>query len=503
MSFEHNKRTLIASNTMSANNTNGTGQPAATVSANREKRMVAAASVLAAVVLVAMKLVVGISTNSLGILSEALHSGLDFVAASITLWAVHMSAMPADREHTYGHGKFENLSALLETMLLLATCGWIVYEAGYRLFVVEKVVHATFWAFAVIIVSTVIEFSRWRALDRVAKKHNSQALAADALHFSADILSSFVVLLGLVGVFMAELLGQPWMQKADAVAALGVAMIVIWVSIRLGRRAVDDLLDRIPPEMQDAVTDAAASVHGIEEVRRVRLRRSGPLFFADITLAVDCTARIESAHQLSDRVEAAVKGVLPGADVVIHVEPGDFGEDDILAAVRVCAARRGLEAHGARIIEKPSGRSIELHIEVEDTLRLEEAHRRVTRFENDLRDAVPGLESVVTHIEPVGDARARLEARPDARLADKKSLVEEALKLFAQTEPTRFEAHDLKFVANGDEVGLSFHCTLDAATPITAAHDFTQRLESFLRAAVPNLGRVVIHAEPAGHDGEQ
>ena len=489
---------------MSANNTSGTVRSAATATANREKRIVALSSVLAAVLLVVMKLVVGVSTNSLGILSEALHSGLDFVAASITLWAVHMSAMPADREHTYGHGKFENLSALLETLLLLATCGWIVYEAVYRLFFAEEVVvHATIWAFAVVIVSMVVDFSRWRALDRVAKKYDSQALEADALHFSTDILSSFVVLLGLVGVLLSKILGQPWMEKADAVAALGVAIIVIWVSIRLGRRAINDLLDRIPPGMQEAVTNAAASVPGVEEVRRVRLRRSGPLFFADITLAVDCTARIEIAHQLSDRAEAAVKGVLPGADVVIHVEPGDFGKDDIIAAVRVCAARHGIEAHGARIIEEPSGWSIEMHIEVEDHLRLEEAHGRATRFENDLRGAVPGLASVVTHIEPVGDARARLEARADARLADKKSLVADALKLFAQTEPTRFEAHDLKFVTNGDEVDVSFHCTLDAAIPITVAHDFTRRLESFLRTEVPNLGRVVIHAEPAGHGGEQ
>ena len=236
--------------------------------------------------------------------------------------------MPADREHTYGHGKFENLSALLETLLLLATCVWIFYEAGHRLlFAGEVVVHATIWAFAVIGVSIVVDFFRWRALDRVAKKYDSQALEADALHFSTDILSSFVVLLGLAGVLLAKILDQPWMQKADAVAALGVAMIVIWISIRLGRRAIDDLLDRIPPEMQEIVTDAAASVRGVEEVRRVRLRRSGPLFFADITLAIDCNARIETAHQLSDRVEAAVKVLLPGADVVVHVEPtGHDGE---------------------------------------------------------------------------------------------------------------------------------------------------------------------------------
>ena len=491
-------QTRLKNKRMTSNNTNNDARATLTASANREKRIVAASSVVAAVFLVVVKLVVGISTNSLGILSEALHSGLDFVAAGITLWAVHMSAAPADREHTYGHGKFENLSALVETLLLLATCVWIIYEAVNRLFFAEQVtVHATFWAFAVVVVSIVVDFFRWRTLDRVAKKYASQALEADALHFSTDILSSFVVLLGLVGVLLAERLNRPWLEKADALAALGVAAIVVWVGLRLGRRAVDDLLDRIPPGMQEAVRRAVASVEGVETIRRVRLRRSGPLYFADITLTVDCTARIENAHQLSEQAETATKTVLPDADVTVHIEPGDFNADDVLAAVRVCAARHGLEAHGVRIIDEPDGRSIELHVEVDDTLRLEEAHRQSTLFENDLRESLPDLTSIVTHIEPAGDAPAQLEAQSDAQAADEKTLLERALKSFAQTEPVDFAVHDIKFATGGDGAELSFHCTLDAKTPITAAHDFTQRLESFLHAEMPGLGRVVIHTEPA------
>ncbi|MEA1952570.1 MAG: cation diffusion facilitator family transporter [Planctomycetota bacterium] len=469
--------------------------PNNTPEANREKRIVAISSVAAAVLLVLMKLVVGISTNSLGILSEALHSGLDFVAATITLWAVHISARPADRDHTYGHGKFENLSALLETLLLLATCGWIVYEAGQRLlFAEDVVVHANIWAFGVVIVSIVIDFSRWRALDRVAKKYDSQALEADALHFSTDILSSFVVLLGLLGVLLAGTLDLPWLEKADAVAALGVALIVIWVSIRLGRRAVDDLLDRVPPGMQDAVSEAAAKVTGVEEVKRVRLRRGGPLFFADITLTVDYAARLESAHQLADRVEAAVRAVLPNVDVIIHVEPGDVTENDLFAAIRVCAARHGLEAHAIRVLDESEGRSVELHIEVPGTLKLEEAHQQATAFENDLRRTMPQLTAVVTHIEPDGDTQPGLEARTAA--AAQTAQIETAIRRFAQTETTRFETHDLKVQTIDDELNVSFHCTLEAQTPITTAHELTQRLECFLRAEVPRLARVVIHVEP-------
>ena len=471
--------------------------PNNTATANREKRMVAISSVAAAVLLVTMKLAVGISTNSLGILSEALHSGLDFVAASITLWAVHVSARPADREHTYGHGKFENLSALLQTLLLLVTCGWIVYEAAYRLLVAEDVVvHANVWAFGVIIVSMVVDFFRWRALDRVAKKYDSQALEADALHFSTDILSSFVVFFGLLGVLLAAAVDMPWLEKADAVAALGVAVIVVWVSIRLGRRAIDDLLDRIPPGMHDEVADAAAAVAGVEEVKRVRLRRGGPLFFADITLAVDCTARLHSAHQLADRAEAAVRAVLPNADVVIHVEPGAFTENDLFAAIRVCAARHGLETHGIRVLDESGGRSVELHLEVADTLKLEEAHRQATAFENDLRRTMPQLTAVVTHIEPAGDTQPGLEARTADDASTEAAMVEKAIRRFAQNETATFQTHDLKVQTTGGELHVLLHCTIEAATPITVAHEFTQRLESFLRAKVPGVGRVVIHMEP-------
>jgi cation diffusion facilitator family transporter len=471
--------------------------PNNSAAANREKRIVALSSVAAAVLLVVMKLVVGISTNSLGILSEALHSGLDFVAATITLWAVHMSARPADREHTYGHGKFENFSALIETLLLLATCGWIVYEAINRLFFAEEVVvHANFWAYGVVVVSIVVDFSRWRALDRVAKKYDSQALEADALHFSTDILSSFVVLLGLLGVSLATVFEMPWLEKADAVAALGVALIVIWVSIRLGKRAVDDLLDRIPPGIHDKVAEAAKAVDGVEEVKRVRLRRGGPCFFADITLAVDCTSRLESAHKLADQAEAAVRDVLPNADVMIHVEPGDFTENDLFAAIRVCAARHGLEAHGIRVLEEDGKRSVEMHIEVSDTLKLEEAHRQTTEFEEDLRRAMPELTSVVTHIEPDGDTQPRVEAQTAENASRETIVVEKVIRHFAQTESATFEIHDLKVQTTGGELHVSCHCTLEAETPITLAHEFTQRLESYLRARISGIGRVVIHVEP-------
>jgi cation diffusion facilitator family transporter len=270
-------------------------QPAHTESAVREKRAVALSSVFAGVFLTVMKLVVGLMTGSLGILSEAAHSALDFMAAGVTWLAVRVSGRPADREHPYGHGKVENLSALFETVLLLVTCGWIIYEAIERLFFKQVTVEASVWAFAIMVVSIVVDLSRSRALSRMAQKYNSQALEADALHFSTDIWSSAVVLLGLVGVLLSTLPGLRWLLKADALAALGVAGIVVWVSIQLGRKTIANLLDEVPPGLLDGIVQAVR-LPGVLDVGRVRVRRSGPEAFADVTLTVGREALLERSR---------------------------------------------------------------------------------------------------------------------------------------------------------------------------------------------------------------
>ncbi len=292
---------------------------------HREKRLVALSSVVAAILLTATKLVVGFSTNSLGILSEAAHSGLDLLAAGVTFWAVRAASEPADLRHQYGHGKIENLSALFETVLLLLTCGWIAVEAVERLAGGEPPdVDASVWAFAVVVLSIVVDVSRSRALLRVARKYRSQALEADALHFSTDVWSSAVVLFGLLGVRFAAPLGMPWLLHADAVAALGVALIVLVVSLQLVKRSINDLLDAADPELVASVR-TSVRVAGVEGVGAVRLRQSGPSCFVDVTVFVDPTLTLAAAHGISDVIEQAVSDTVPGARVMVHVEPTPRG----------------------------------------------------------------------------------------------------------------------------------------------------------------------------------
>ncbi len=288
--------------------------------ADREKRLVAFSSVLAAILLTTMKTVVGILTGSLGILSEAAHSGLDLVAAAVTYFAVRLSGKPADQDHSYGHGKVENLSALFETFLLLVTCIWIIFEAIKRLFFTSVAVEATIWSFLIMSISIIVDFSRSRALYYMARKHKSQALEADALHFSTDIWSSSVVIGGLALVAISGRLKLPWLIKADAIAALGVAGIVVYVSLQLGKKTIADLIDTIPPGMRGEV-EKSAHVPGVLGVKHVRVRRSGPEIFTDVTLLFDPNTSLQEAHSITSKAEAAIRKAIPGADVVVHMEP--------------------------------------------------------------------------------------------------------------------------------------------------------------------------------------
>ncbi len=287
-----------------------------------EKRRVASASLLAAVLLTGLKIAVGLATDSIGVLSEAAHSSLDLLAAAMTLWAVRASARPADRRHPYGHGKIENFSALFETGLLLATCAWIAYEAAKRLLFEEAHVAPTPWAFAILAASIAVDVSRSRALARAARKHNSQALEADALHFSTDVWSSSVVIAGLALVWLGRRCGLPWLVRADALAALGVAAVSLVVGLRLGKKSVDDLLDTAPAGLVESITRSAA-VAGVISVIQVRVRRSGPHAFADVIIQVRRELSIEAAHEIAHACEHAIRIAAGIADVVVHAEPAD------------------------------------------------------------------------------------------------------------------------------------------------------------------------------------
>lgn len=287
-------------------------------------------SVMAAAGLTSMKLVVGLLTGSLGIMAEAAHSALDFLAAVTTYFAVRISGKPADIGHHYGHGKVENFSALIETVLLLATCVWIVMEATERLLGKTQIeIEVNFWSFAVMATSIVVDITRSRMLMRAAIKHNSQALEADALHFSTDVWSSSVVILGLICVKAGESLPQwPFLHKVDSISALVVAAIMTWVSVRLGMRSIQALLDAAPRGKADEITRKVESIPGVIDCHQVRMRYSGPKAFIDIHILVSGEETLRNVHALTERIEQELQEIIPGADVTVHPEPPEIHESE-------------------------------------------------------------------------------------------------------------------------------------------------------------------------------
>lgn len=294
----------------------------------QEKTAAALSSVIAAVGLTTFKIVVGLLTNSLGILAEAAHSGLDLIAAVMTFFAVRVAGKPADPEHPFGHGKAENVSALFETLLLLATSGWIMYEAVHRL--TSPVVHVTvsIWSFIVMGTSIIVDITRSRMLMRAARKHNSQALEADALHFSTDIWSSSVVILGLILVLVSRAFPSlTILEKADAIAALMVAVIVIFVAAQLGARSIQALLDAAPKNGEyDRIIKEVGGLKQVANVHAVRIRPSGAHWFVDLHVTMDGTTTLAESHRVTERIEKKVQAILPRSDVTVHVEPLEMAD---------------------------------------------------------------------------------------------------------------------------------------------------------------------------------
>jgi len=342
---------------------------------SREKKRAALLSVGSALLLVSLKAFLVIRTGSLGVLSEALHSGLDLIAAIITFLSIRVSDQPADERHPYGHGKFENFSAFVETALLIVTALYIIYEAFDRLFFHSVHIQPSVTAILVLLVALSIDITRARKLSRVAAKYSSEALEADALHFSTDVWSTIVVITGICLVWAGEKWNVPWLVFADALAALTVAAVILWVGSRLGRRTLDALLDAAPEGLQVQITKAIGQMDGVLNVERVRLRRAGNRYFVDATVSVPRTASLEQVHAWRDAIEQRVAEIVP-SDVVVHAEPRAPKGEPFFDSIRAVAQRSGLAIHDLFAQQNGGRLFVELHLELDPHLTLKEAHER-------------------------------------------------------------------------------------------------------------------------------
>lgn len=460
----------------------------------REKRSAAFLSVGSAFLLVSLKTFLVVRTGSLGVLSEALHSGLDLVAALITFLSVRVSDEPADERHPYGHGKFENFSAFVETGLLLLTALFIIYEGFSRLFFRSVHIQPSVTAIVVLLVALAIDLTRARALKHVADKYASDALEADALHFSTDVWSTLVVIAGIGLVWAGETWNLPWLVYADAFAGLAVAAVIIWVGSQLGKRTLDALLDVAPQGLQQEIIRAVSRMEGVLDVERVRVRRAGNRHFVDATVTVPRTASLEQVHALSDAIEKRIGEITP-ADVMVHVEPRAPESNNVFEAVRAVAQRMGFAIHDVSASQQNGQLFIELHLEVDENLSLRDAHRQASELEDEIRKLREGSTDVNIHIEPLG----RHIAVPDSSAGEMKQLsrsIEQFLNSLTSEFDELVNCHDVRVRQVEHHILASCHCTMRGALVITAVHDVTTALEDRVKEKFPQISRVTIHPEP-------
>jgi cation diffusion facilitator family transporter len=446
------------------------------------QRRTALISVLAAAGLLAVKLVTGLATNSLGLVSEAIHSGTDLVAALLTFFAVGVSARPADVGHAYGHGKAEHLAALGEAGILVLASLFVAGRAILHLVgSVEPNVDAAWYALVVVGVVIVIDASRAIVSWRTARRSRSVALQSNALHFASDLAGSTAVLVGL-------LLVREGVARADSAAALFVAVLVLVAAARLMRTNVDVLMDRVPAEAEAAALAAIAGLQPQVDLRRLRMREAGGQQFADVVIGVSPDAAVGQGHAAADRVEAALQQALPGSDVVVHVEPHEAAGLRERAQAAALSVPRVREIHNVSVLDVDGRNEVSLHLKLPGELSLEEAHEIAEDVERAIRAAVPAVAAVQTHLEPLSEEVhvQTAEDVDDARL----------LVLRIVRDELGRDPRELRFLHTDEGLVAFLTLGLDPDASLSAAHAQASEIEQRVRAARPEIADVIVHTEP-------
>ena len=447
------------------------------------QRRTALISIGAAVALIVLKLGAGLASHSLGLVSEAAHSGTDLIAALLTFFALGVAVRPADVSHQYGHGKAEHLSALAEASILVLASGFIAWRALTHLVGTRPTsVEATWYAFAVIGIVIVIDLSRTLVSWRASRRYHSAALGASALHFGSDLFGSLAVLFGLLLVRG----GHP---RADSAAALFVAVLVLLAAARLMKRNVDVLMDRAPADAEAAAIAAIRRIEPAVTLSRLRMRQSGARQFADVVIAVPPGAAVGQGHAAADRVEEALHDALPGSDIVVHVEPA---QDEDAIRDRAHSAALGVprvrEVHNVSVLHVDRGTEVSLHLKLPGDLTLDEAHEVATQVEQAIKEAAPEVDSVQTHLEPLA------EAGEGRRMADDSAERDVVMRIVR--EITGHDARELRFLYTDE--GLVAHLTLglEGGSRLSDAHARASEIEERIRLVRPEIADVVVHTEP-------
>lgn len=496
---------------------------------HKEKTKVALISIIASASLALFKFVIAQMTGSLAILSESLHSGLDIMAAIMTLYAIRMVIRPPDLEHPYGYAKFESITSLAETILLFVAAVWIFYDGFQRIFFIHSEPEITFFSFAVMIVSILVDYSRSKTLYRIAHKYGSQALEADALHFKTDMLTSGVVLVGLVVVYLFGI------SNADSYAAIIVAGVIVYTSLGLGRRTLDVLLDKAPKGIQGQILESITGFEGVKNVHSVRVRKVISETFVDLHIEVPRIYTHDKAHKIATNVENKIRNeILPNSDVVVHV---DAIEDNLTETIKdkimlIATNYPAIKNVHSLYLSTPNDQNIDsikknksnalslrnesnrmflhlyLDVQIDSMLDLKTAHDIVDDFERKIKEEISSIKNITTHIETEADIESSIgkeETTIDQSFINK-------IKNIALSVDGVSDCKDIALVFAGNEVHITLTIKLNSLyikadsdvnkddfnnnkLSVVLAHKIATNLQNKILENT-DATRVVIHTEP-------
>ncbi len=451
----------------------------------KKKQSVALSSVFASALMTVMKFIVGVMTGSMGIISEAAHSALDLGAAILTLFAVKVSDKPADDKHPYGHGKVESVSALIETGLLFLTSAWIIYEAVHRILNKNIEVEATWYAFAVIIISILIDISRSLALKKVAKETNSQALEADALHFSSDVWSSGVVLVGLILVAFG-------IKGADAFAAIGVSIFVLVAGYRLGKRTIDVLIDTAPEGISDIVKEVVDKIEGVIVVDKIRVRPLGAVVFIEAELSINRSFSIIKVNEIVKNAREAIMQKIVGADVLIHIKPIQLKDETIIDIVRTIASKHVLSVHSIVIDNLEKHKFISYDLELPGNLTVFKGHEIASHLEKEIQAEIGSEIEINTHVDPY-----LIEEKISDKISEKETLlIEKTVAEIIENVGLLKDAHNILIRKINNKIFLTLHCYAKGEETIEESHSQASKLKYLIKEKIREIENVVVHVEP-------
>jgi len=448
------------------------------------KSRVAAISIFASAGMATAKFVVGIAIGSLALISEALHSSVDVIATVVTWMVVRVSDLPADKEHHYGHGKLESLSALGVIAMLYVLAGGILVESYSRLHEGAPPPTLSAIPFIVLLLDIAVNFWRARALQRAAHETRSQALAADALHFASDVLGSVAVIIGLA----LSGLGYAW---GDAAAAIGVAIMIAMLGLRLARSTVETLVDRAPEGASEKATAAIRAVPGVVGVERLRVRMVGSTHFIDAIVQVPRTYPIDRVEEIKRKAQAAVAKTLEDADLTFTAVPVARDNESVRERIMVIARNSGLAVHHVTVHDLGGKLTVSIDLEVDGDMALTAAHDIAQGLERSIRDEFGEDVEVDTHIEPL---EPELPHGTDAAPA-RVETIRAALSRFA-TDGAIHDIHSVRVRDTDAGEIVNFHCRAAPSMSVIKVHENVDEIERALRRAFPTVKRVISHAEP-------